>query len=65
MGSDWGLGRRANWAVHGLVHGVMRCGGWDNCICILPGLMRLDFGVGGGLDGDGVKVVGVASSMHV
>ena len=27
MGSDWGLGRRASWAVHGSVHG-MSMGGW-------------------------------------
>ena len=23
MGSDWGLGRRASWAMHGLVHGMV------------------------------------------
>ena len=31
--------------VHGSVHGLL---GW----CILPGLVRLDLGVGSGLDGD-------------
>ena len=30
--------------------------GWDNCMCILLGLVRLDFGVGG-LDGDSEEVV--------
>ena len=35
--------------------------GWDNCLCILLGLVRLDLGVGGVLDGDGEEVVGVVS----
>ena len=26
--------------------------GWDNCMCVLLGSVRLDLGVGGGLDGD-------------
>ena len=30
--------------------------GWNNCMCILPGLS-----IGGGLDGDGGEVVGVVS----
>ena len=30
-------------------------------MCVLPGLVRLDLGVGAGLDGDGEKVVGVVS----
>ena len=30
-------------------------------MCVLPGLVRLDLGVGGGLDGDGDEVVGVVS----
>ena len=39
--------------------------GWSKCMCVLPGLVRLDLGVGGGLDGDGEEVVGVVSSpMH-
>ena len=49
---DWGLGRRASWAVHGWCMG----GAW-----LLPGLVRLDLGVGGGLDGYGEEVVGVVS----
>ena len=36
-------------------------GGWDNCMCILPGLVMLDLGVGGGLDGDSEEVAGVVS----
>ena len=31
--------------------------GWDNCMCILPGLVRLDLGlgaVGGGEGGEGI-----------
>ena len=35
--------------------------GWDKCMCLLPGLVLLDLGVGSGLDGDGEKVVGVVS----
>ena len=35
--------------------------GWGICMCVLPGLVRLDLGVGGGLDGDGKEVVGVVS----
>ena len=30
-------------------------------VIVLPGLVRLDLGVGGGLDGDGGEVVGVVS----
>ena len=30
-------------------------------MCVLPGLVRLDLGVGGGLDGDSEEVVGVVS----
>ena len=26
-------------------------------MCILPGLVRLDLGIGGGLDGDGEEVI--------
>ena len=35
--------------------------GCDNCMCILPGLVRLDLGFGGGLDGGGEEVVGLVS----
>ena len=35
--------------------------GWEKCMCVLPGLARLDLGVGGGLDGDGEEVFGVGS----
>ena len=31
--------------------------GWGKCMCILPGLVRLELGVGGGLDGVGEEVV--------
>ena len=40
--------------VHGSVHGggdgdvVMMCGGGE-CMCVLPGLVRLDLGLGAGL----------------
>ena len=30
-------------------------------MCILPGLVMLDLGISGGLDGDGEEVVGVVS----
>ena len=30
-------------------------------MCILPGLVRLDLSIGGGLVGDGEKVFGVVS----
>ena len=67
MGLKWGWGLRASWAVHGSVHGwcmaLCMCGGgfddvddvvgWEKCMGILPGLVRLDLGLGGGLDGDG------------
>ena len=38
-----------------------RCMG--RCICVLPGLVRLNLSIGGGLDsgGDGGEVVGVVS----
>ena len=39
------------------VHGLMVCCGVGECMCVLPGLVRLDFGVGEGLDGDGEEVV--------
>ena len=55
-------------SVHGLVHGcggsgvVVLCGGGGrNCLCVLPGLSRLNFGIGGGLDGDDDEVIGVVS----
>ena len=41
---------------------VMMCdGGGEKCMCVLPGLVRLDFGLGEGLDGDGEEVIGVVS----
>ena len=56
------------------VHGCMGGGGggggdgvgdvwwrWEKCMCIIPGLLRLDLSIGGGLDGDGEEVVGVVS----
>ena len=30
--------------------------GWDNCMCILPGFVMLDLGVGSCLVGDGEEV---------
>ena len=38
--------------------------GLGKCICVLPGLVRLDLGIGGGLDGDGEEVVGVVSCVR-
>ena len=35
--------------------------GWEKCMGILPGLVWLDFGIGGGLVGDGEEVIGVVS----
>ena len=54
--------------MHGSVHGWCM-GVWlgdvlwglGKCMCILPLLVRLDLGIGGGLDGDGEEVVGVVS----
>ena len=34
-------------------------------MCILPGLVRLDLGLGAGLDGDGEEVVGVVSGCEM
>ena len=34
-------------------------------MCVLPGLVRLDLGVGGGLDGDGEEVVGAVSMENI
>ena len=54
-------------AWHGAWGGVWGGGdvwrGWKKCMCILPGLVRLDLSIGGGLDGDsdGEEVVGVVS----
>ena len=60
--------------MHGSVHGLCmawcRGGGGvgggdvvgvevDFCLGIIPGLVRLDSSIGGGLVGDGVEVVGV------
>ena len=36
-------------------------GGGGVIMCVLPGLVRLDLGVGGGLGGAGEEVVGVVS----
>ena len=47
------------WCVD--VDGVVMCWGLEKCMCILPGLVGLDLGVGGGLDVDGEEVVGVVS----
>ena len=41
------------WVMHGSVHG------W--CMCILPGLVMLDLGVGSCLVDDGEEVFGVVS----
>ena len=41
---------------------VAWCGAWLECFVF--GLVRLNLGVGRGLDGDGEEVVGVVSSMH-
>ena len=35
--------------------------GVGKCMCVVPGLVRLDLGVGGSLDGDGEEVVVVVS----
>ena len=42
--------------MHGSVHGVVH-----GALGVLPGLVRLDLGIGGGLDGGGEEVVGVVS----
>ena len=49
VGSDLVYGGGASWAVHGLVY--------EWCmVCVLPGLVRLDLGVGSGLVGDGEEI---------
>ena len=58
--------------VHGLVHGGggvvmmwMMCRGWDKCMGILPGLVRLNLGIGGGLVGEGGEVFAVESNYFL
>ena len=34
-------------------------------MCILPGLVSLDLGIGGGLDGDGEEVIVVVSGCEM
>ena len=38
---------------------------WDKCMCILPGLVRLDLGIGEGLDGGGDQVIRVVSGCEI
>ena len=52
MGGEW---------VHGGGDVVLLWWGWEKCMGILPGLVWLDFGIGGGLVGDGEEVIGVVS----
>ena len=33
-------------------------------MCVLPGLLRLDLSLGGGVDGDGEEVVGVVTDEN-
>ena len=52
------------WVVHGGLHGWCLCGwcgGGGNCMCILPGLVVSDLGVGSSLVDDGEEVFGVVS----
>ena len=39
--------------------------GGINVVVILPGLVRLDLGIGGGLVGDGEEVIGVVSGCEI
>ena len=40
--------------------------GWaKKCMCILPGLVRMDLGLGEGLDGDDEEVIGVVSGCEI
>ena len=52
LGRAWCMGRCMAWCMFmvAVVH-----------VCVLPGLVRLDLSLGGGLDGDGDEVVGVVS----
>ena len=34
-------------------------------MCVLPGLVRLDLGIGGGLNGDGEEGIGVVSGCEM
>ena len=73
LGRAWVSAWHDAWVVHGMMHGCMGAcvvlvvilgdvwWGWENCMCVLPELVRLDLGVGGGLDGDGEEVVCVVS----
>ena len=54
----WCMGQIMGW-FGGVLCGVQKC------MCILPGLVRLDLGFFGGLDGDGKEVVGVVSCEMV
>ena len=54
LGRAWVGAWGGAWVVHGWW-------GWDTFMCLLPGLVRLDFSIGGCLDGDHEEVDGVVS----
>ena len=54
--------------IYGMVHGLVEVVSVDDddvgvgkCMCVLPGIVRLDLGVGGCLECDGEEVVVVVS----
>ena len=51
-------GKLGAWVGAWVVHGI-----WWWVSCVLPGLVRLDLGVGSCLDGVGEVVVGVVSFL--
>ena len=56
--------------MHGLMHGwcmtlCMVCCMGGCCGAIVPGLVRLDLGIGGGLVGDGEEVIGLVSGCKI
>ena len=59
--------------MHGSLHEWCMGGGgevmmwweWENCMCVLPGLLRFGLSIGGGLDGVGEEVIGVVSGCEI
>ena len=44
---------------------VMMWWEWENCMCVLPGLLRFGLSIGGGRDGVVEEVIGVVSGCEI